>query len=48
MVVIEANVVIGRVKAGEEIRENITEVTVVEYPAILTYRKFQGEVLPIS
>ncbi len=34
MVVIDTNIVIRRGKAGEEIRENITEVTVVEYPPL--------------
>ncbi|BAD86184.1 predicted nucleic acid-binding protein, containing PIN domain [Thermococcus kodakarensis KOD1] len=48
MVVIDTNIVIRRVKAGEEIRENITEVTVVEYPPVITYRKFHGEVLLIT
>ena len=45
MVVINTNIVMARVKAGERIRENITEVTAVEYPPVIEYRKFHGEKL---
>ncbi len=48
MTVIDTNVVMRRVKTGEEISENITEVTAVEYPPVLSYRKFNGEILLIT
>lgn len=48
MTVIDTNVVMRRVKTGEEIPENITEVTAVEYPPVLSYRKFSGEILLIT
>ena len=34
MVVLDTNIVIERVKNGEAIRENVTEVTLAEYPPI--------------
>ncbi len=34
MVVLDTNVVIERVKNGEVIQENVTEVTLAEYPPI--------------
>lgn len=48
MTVIDTNVVIERVKSGREITENITEVTAVEYPPIITYVKFHGDILVIT
>jgi len=45
VVILDTNVIIDRVKRGEEIRENITGVTFVEYPAIVRYKKFYGNVL---
>jgi len=45
MVILDTSVIIDRVKRGEEIRENITGVTFVEYPAIVRYKKFYGNVL---
>ncbi len=48
MPVIDTNIVMTRVKEGEIIRENITEVTAVEYPPVIEYRKFQGDVLLIT
>ncbi len=40
MVVLDTSVIIERVKRKEEIRENITAVTFVEYPKIVYYKKF--------
>ncbi|RLI77005.1 DNA-binding protein [Archaeoglobales archaeon] len=48
MVVIDTNIAIERVKNKEEIRENIAEVTLVEYPPITDYEKFYGRVLIIE
>lgn len=42
MVVLDTNVVIERIKKREEIKENITAVTFVEYPKIVYYKKFYG------
>ena len=40
--------VIEKVKKNEDIKENITEVTIVEYPPIMDYKKFHGKVLIIE
>ncbi len=47
MVVVDTNITIEKVKNNEEIRENITEVTLVEYPPIIDYEKFYRKVLII-
>ncbi len=43
MPVLDTSVVIERICKSEEIRENITEITVLEYP-ILEYQKFYGRI----
>lgn len=48
MTIIDTNIVIERVKGNYEIRENITEVTIAEYPPIMDYKKFYGKVLIIG
>ncbi|WP_457550807.1 PIN domain-containing protein [Archaeoglobus sp.] len=48
MVVIDTNITIERVKNNEKIVENVTEVTLVEYPPIIDYDKFYGKVLIIE
>lgn len=45
MVVLDTSVIIERVKRKEEIREDITVVTFVEYPKIVRYKKFYGKIL---
>ena len=45
MVVLDTNVVIEKIKRREEIKENITAVTFVEYPKIVYYKKFYGKIL---
>lgn len=45
MAVLDTNVVIDRIKRREEIRENTTAVTFVEYPKIVYYKKFYGKIL---
>ena len=47
MSVIE-NIAIERVKSNSDIHENITEVTLVEFPPIIDYQKFYGKVLTIE
>ncbi|WP_297470553.1 PIN domain-containing protein [Thermococcus sp.] len=45
MAVLDTNVVIERVRKREEIPEDITGVTFVEFPQIVRYSKFSGNVL---
>jgi predicted nucleic acid-binding protein len=45
MAVVDTNVAIGRARKGEEISEDITGVTFVEFPRIVRYSKFKGNVL---
>ena len=39
MAVIDTNLVIRKVKKNEDIKENITEVTIAEYLPIMDYKK---------
>jgi len=48
MSVIDTSVAIERVKSRSEIYEDVTEVTLVEYPPIIDYPKFYGKVLVID
>jgi len=48
MTVIDTSIVIEKVKRNSEIEENITEVTIAEYPPIMDYEKFHGKVLIIE
>ncbi len=45
MVVLDTNVVIEKVREHKEIAENITGVTFVEFPRIVFYAKFKGNIL---
>jgi predicted nucleic acid-binding protein len=45
MVVLDTNIVIERIKRRDEIKENITAITFVEYPKIVYYKKFYGKIL---
>ncbi len=45
--IIDTNIVIERFKAKEEIHENITIITAMEFPPILSYAKFYGTVYTI-
>ncbi|AEA46516.1 type II toxin-antitoxin system VapC family toxin [Archaeoglobus veneficus] len=45
MVVLDTNVVIERIRNREEVRDNITAVTFVEFPKIVYYKKFHGKIL---
>lgn len=44
MTVIDTNITIEKVKGNKEIHENITVITVLEYPVILAYKKFYGKI----
>ena len=48
MAVIDTNLVIWKVKKNEDIKENITEVTIAEYPPIMDYKKFYEKVLIVE
>jgi len=45
VVVLDTSVIIDRIRKREEILENITVVTFVEYPKIVLYKKFNGNVI---
>ena len=44
MPVLDTSVLIDKIKRNEEIHENITEISVLEYPPILKYQKFYGRI----
>ena len=44
MVILDTSVVIERFKGNEEIIENITVVTLIEFPKISGYKLFEGSV----
>jgi len=44
MVVLDTNVVIEKIRSKQEILENITEITVLEFPPTLKYQKFYGKI----
>ena len=48
MAVIDTNIAIDKFKLGEEIPENITIITAIEFPPILSYDKFKGIVYTIT
>lgn len=45
MSVLDTNMIIKKARAQEKISENITGITQVEYPSILEYDKFHGEIV---
>ena len=44
MPVLDTSVLIDKIRKNEEILENITEITVLEYPPVLKYPKFRGKI----
>ena len=46
--IIDTNIAIDRFKKKEEIRENITIITAIEFPPILSYDRFHGTVYTIK
>lgn len=48
MAVIDTNLVIEKVRKNEDIKENVTEVTIAEFPPIMDYKKFYGKVLIVE
>ena len=45
MTILDTSILIEKVKRREEIREDITVVSIVEFPQILAYRKFSGRII---
>lgn len=45
MTILDTSILIERVRRREEIREDITVVSIVEFPQILAYRKFSGRII---
>ncbi len=44
MAILDTDVAVEMARRGRAIVDNVTEVTVAEYPAILRYRLFRGKV----
>ena len=44
MTIYDTSVVIDRARKGERIDSDITAITLVEYPRIIYYKKFEGNV----
>ncbi len=42
---LDTSIVIDRAKSRKPIQENITAITLIEYPKITHYRHFYGEVI---
>ena len=45
MTILDMSILIEKVRRREEIREDITVVSIVEFPQILAYRKFSGRIV---
>ena len=45
MTVVDTSIVIERVKLRNPISEDITAITLIEYPKIIYYKHFHGEVI---
>ncbi len=45
MTILDTSIVIDRVRQREPITEDITVVTLVEYPRIIYYKRFQGGII---
>lgn len=43
MAILDTSIIIDKLKNNEQISDNITEVSVIEYPPILSYAKFSGK-----
>lgn len=46
--ILDTSIVIEKVKKKEEINENITSITLIEYPPIKDYEKFKGKIYFIN
>ena len=45
MTILDTSILIEKVRRREEIKEDITVISIVEFPQILTYRKFSGRIV---
>lgn len=48
MTILDTSILIKRSKRRKEITEDVTEVSIVEYPPLLEYGKFNGNILLID
>ena len=48
MAILDTSIVIEKLKNNEQISDNITEVSAIEYPPILSYGKFSGKIFLIQ
>ena len=46
--ILDTSVIIKKVKNKEEIKEDITSVSLIEYPPIKDYEKFRGKVFFVN
>ncbi len=44
MPVLDTSVLIDKIRKGEEIHDNISEISVLEYPPVLRYDRFSGRI----
>ena len=42
--ILDTSVILERVRDGEEINENITSISLIEYPPVKDYEKFRGRI----
>jgi len=45
LTILDTSILIEKVRRREEIKEDITVVSIVEFPQILAYRKFSGRII---
>jgi len=48
LAILDTSIIIDKLKNNEQISDNITEVSVIEYPPILSYAKFSGKIFLIQ
>jgi predicted nucleic acid-binding protein len=48
LAILDTSIIIDKLKNNEQISDNITEVSVIEYPPILSYTKFSGKIFLIQ
>jgi hypothetical protein len=48
LAILDTSIIIDKLKNNEQISDNITEVSVIEYPPTLSYAKFSGKIFLIQ
>jgi len=48
LAILDTSIIIEKLKNNEQISDNITEVSAIEYPPILSYGKFNGKIFLIQ